>query len=445
MSTYVRRRLGGVSGSIVFGSAERPGVPKVLGYALPPKDPKRAIVEFDDMDLYDLPLGSPESFLDYSAVVVYAGAFEIFTGHDGRLCDVRSATYDLDRRDREAHTMGQKGIPLILLVPSIPQRLENRPVPETADLFRRLMSTLPMEWELLPKPVANLKALVPEFAELIQKHGVANVAFVPTLAYTGQATVIAELGAIYAFCMGPNLFFLPSHMPHNHDDACAIAALAARCVLAYRQRISTEMPGWVDDFRFQCENALRAEAEVHRLALSKLEAGIESYTARKVALCYKSDPLVKVIVSILREVFELQVKTEDKRIEDAAIVDENGNVLAVVEIKGESGSFKREHVNQVDSHRERLNLPAKTRGLLIMNTNMKASSLAEKDEAPHPDIIAKAVAENVLMMRTLDLLRYADLVEQGMRSRADFRNDIFTNAGWLRVEDGAVQVVKGSR
>lgn len=150
-------------------------------------------------------------------------------------------------------------------------------------------------------------------------------------------------------------------------------------------------------------------------------------------------------MSILREVFELQVKTEDKRIEDAAIVDENGNVLAVVEIKGESGSFKREHVNQVDSHRERLYLPAKTRGLLIMNTNMKASSLAEKDEAPHPDIIAKAVAENVLMMRTLDLLRYADLVEQGMRSRADFRNDIFTNAGWLRVEDSAVQVVKGSR
>lgn len=88
MSTYVRRRLGGVPGGIVFGSAERPGVPKVLGYALPPKDPKResTIVEFDDMNLYDLPLGSRESFLDYSAVVVYAGAFEIFTGHDGRLC-----------------------------------------------------------------------------------------------------------------------------------------------------------------------------------------------------------------------------------------------------------------------------------------------------------------------------------------------------------------------
>jgi len=401
------------------------------------------VVEFDDIDLHDVPLGHRDSFLDYEAVVLFAGAFESIKRDAYSVPDVRSATDDLDRREREFYTMRSKGIPLVVLVPPILDRIHGLRIADTTDLFRRLTSRLPFDWQPLEKPVASLKAQIAEFGPFIEKHGIANVVFAPTYEYKGQATLIAGLEkAFLAFAIGRNLFFLPSHMPHTHDDACAIAALAARCVLAYRERVSTEMPEWGAAFRFERENQLRAQAAQHRAALTQLEGEIDVHVRRKGALCFKSEPLVEVVTDLLGSVCGLRVMADDRKIEDARILDDADNVLAVGEIKGDNGSFKREDVNQVDNHRERLGLAASTPGFLIVNTMMKAQSLAEKDERPHPDIIKKAVSDNVLMLRTLDLLRYADLIEQGKRSKADFRKDVLSNAGWLKVGNDTVEIVK---
>ena len=68
---------------------------------------------------------------------------------------------------------------------------------------------------------------------------------------------------------------------------------------------------------------------------------------------------------------------------------------------------------QVDDHRERQEVPPNTPGILIMNSLMNSDSLEDKDQRPHPDIIKKAAADGVLLMRTLDLLRYASAVEDG--------------------------------
>ena len=113
----------------------------------------------------------------------------------------------------------------------------------------------------------------------------------------------------------------------------------------------------------------------------------------------------------------------------------------VIEIKGVNGSFTRDNVNQVDSHRERLKLPPNTPGLLIMNTKMTAESLGDKDEAPHADIIQKAVQDNVLLIRTLDLLRIADLVESETIAKDEFRSTIIGKSGWLRTDNGVPTVV----
>jgi CheY-specific phosphatase CheX len=80
-------------------------------------------------------------------------------------------------------------------------------------------------------------------------------------------------------------------------------------------------------------------------------------------LSFQSDPLVAAIVSILESLFGIQLKVDDKRIEDASIVDESGKILAVVEIKGLKGDVKREHINQLDNHRERLELDQSVPGI----------------------------------------------------------------------------------
>lgn len=73
---------------------------------------------------------------------------------------------------------------------------------------------------------------------------------------------------------------------------------------------------------------------------------------------------------------------------------------------------------------------------------MSAKSLAEKDQAPHQDIIAKAVKDDVLLVRTLDLIRYANLVDDGTKNKDEFRKTILSESGWLKVEAGSVTIVK---
>ena len=159
-------------------------------------------------------------------------------------------------------------------------------------------------------------------------------------------------------------------------------------------------------------------------------------------MCYQSDPLVEVVRKMLDHFFGIALTIDDKCIEDATLLDGEGTTQAVVEIKGVKGNFTRANVNQVDSHRERLKLPPTTPGILIMNTLMGVGSLQEKNQAPHPDIIQKAAADHVLLIRTLDLLRYADGIEQGNLTKEAFRNTILTESGWLKVENNIAEVVK---
>jgi hypothetical protein len=105
-------------------------------------------------------------------------------------------------------------------------------------------------------------------------------------------------------------------------------------------------------------------------------------------------------------------------------------------------NFSRQNINQVDSHRERLGLQLNTPGILVMNTHMDAESLAEKDEPPHPDIIKKAVTDNVLLVRTIDLLRFADGVDASIFKKEDLLAILMNQLGWLKVADRRYEVLK---
>ncbi|RJP36912.1 MAG: hypothetical protein C4547_06545 [Phycisphaerales bacterium] len=337
----------------------------------------------------------------------------------------------------------EDGRPFVFLVPPIPNQAAFHEFDSRTDLFRRMLKALPIDWQLLDRPVPCLDSLVPEFKSFIERYGAASVAFTPGYRYADHAAIlVGSAREFYGFEFIRRLFFLPSHAASTREEAVAIVAEAIRGVLAYRTRMSEEMPSWVGDFQFTKEAELHEQLDQHRAEAMRLDAELDAHSKRKGALCFQSDPLVEVVFRLLRHVFGLSVESEEKRIEDAKILDDDGNIIAVAEIKGINRGFKREDVNQVDSHRERLDLTADVPGLLILNTKVKAKSLAEKDEPPHPDIIKKAVQENVLMIRTLDLLRYADLVESGAIEKEQFHSTILGESGWLRVKDGTVTVVK---
>jgi hypothetical protein len=238
-------------------------------------------------------------------------------------------------------------------------------------------------------------------------------------------------------------FFLPCINPSTHKQAVDAAAAATKSVIAYRKRISKEKPQWISEFSFSQEQSLINDAKDLQQRLNQIETKIDSYRNYKGALCYRSDPLVDIVINIFQKFFDINLFKEEEFLEDASLKDESGSRTAVFEVKGVNSNFSRQNINQVDSHRERLGLQPNTPGILVMNTLMNAKSLNEKDQSPHPDIIKKAVTDNVLLLRTLDLLRYADGVEAGIFKKEDFLDILLGQSGWLKVGDNKCEIVKG--
>lgn len=376
--------------------------------------------------------------------MVLAGAFENIAVH--RYSDrpnVEYAARDLDRREREFYTFVDREKPFVFLVQPIPRDMRFHRFDDHTDLFRRVMRRQSIDWFEPGGTVPNLRSRVPEFRTFIERYGTATIRFQPSYTDNAGQTVIA--GSDRSFCgfeLRHRIFFLPCHSPDSHQEALNMAAEAIRAVRAYRERISEEMPEWSAEFRFTNETALRNALDQKRAEIARLETELDAFLSRKGALCYRSDPLVRIVISILTSVFDLRVESEEKSIEDGRALDDEGRTIAVVEIKGVNGNFTRKDVNQVDSHRERLELSQDIPGLLIMNTGMNAESLADKDEPPHPDISKKAVQDHVLLIRTLDLLGYVDLIETNKADKAQFRTTILNESGWLRVEDNVATVVQ---
>jgi hypothetical protein len=111
-------------------------------------------------------------------------------------------------------------------------------------------------------------------------------------------------------------------------------------------------------------------------------------------------------------------------------------IVALVEVKGVSKGVTREHVNQADSHRERSGMPSEFPSLLIINTNMKNSiSLADKDQTMAPEQNKHACRNNVLILRTLDLLNLASLHTSGKLTPDEVVELLTKSRGWLKVGD----------
>ncbi len=415
-----------------------------LAYALPRFTPDARSCKYsvDGYKIHDEPLGANVSFLDYDGIVIFAGAFEQWNPSPGGgyLRCLNDA--DLDRRGREFSTAFEKGIPIIFLL-SAPNPLPTYQTGRLPDLLRRIERTFGIGHRSLTEPHPGLVSEVPEFSEYIQRHGSGYaVLSVPDTTQYKLTPICQQAGYLFGLALADKLFILPCTWPAKDGQVRDMVCEAVAAVIAYRKRVSRELPAWAGEFSFSQEAKLIGEAEGLRSRLESLETEIATYKNFKGILSLQSDPLVEAVVEIFDKIFGISLVGEDDKIEDKRLLDADGKWIAIFEIKGIKGNFNRDLVNQVDGHRERRELPPTFPGIAIVNTFRSAGSLGEKDRPPDSEIIEKAVQDNVLLIRTLDLLRLADLTERRMKSGEDFKDILLNEAGWMKVKGDDVMVMK---
>lgn len=415
---------------------------KILGYGMPrsERDTASRVHSFDDFELHDEPLRSSVSFLHFDGVVVFAGTFERLEQNFGSILSNCIAPADLDHRERELVTIVQQQKPVVFFVPRL--HIDYHSIGTHNDLFRRIAAKFGLGLSASTHATPFVQSLVTEFEDYVSRFGTGYVALnIPDNYKEDFVPLLTCDDEVFGLVWANKLFILPSVIPQRVEQIPEIVGTAIRAAFAYRHRMSQTLPEWVSSFAFSKEAELRDKATRLHLEATQLEVEVDAYSTFKGALCLQSDPLVESVRKLLQHFFGIKLDVDDKCIEDATLR-EDDEIKAVFEIKGIKGNFTRNHVNQVDSHRERLNIPPATPGVLIINTMMSAESLADKDERPHPDIVRKAVADNVLLARTLDLLRYADAIERGVLTPESFRTTILTDAGWLQVKGDSAVVHK---
>jgi len=163
-------------------------------------------------------------------------------------------------------------------------------------------------------------------------------------------------------------------------------------------------------------------------------------------LSTSGDILKERVVGILRGFFGLKVDAPEEFREDAKVLDENtGEAIALAEIKGTKAGIKRDHINQVDSHRERAGLSPSVPGFLIINNEMSVAGVQERFETTVPgEQIDHAKRQNVLIIRTIDLLYLIRQFEDRPDRQAKFLEIIASGGGWLRVTPTAYQVISAA-
>ena len=202
-------------------------------------------------------------------------------------------------------------------------------------------------------------------------------------------------------------------MKRDGAELSKILSLVVRAIIDYKKKNDIYLPGWVSEIGFKIEATFEAEITKAKETIIRLNGEAKHWRDYKGVLCTSGHTLNTIVVSILRTFFGFDLKSEERYIEDALIFGRDGKTIYVVEIKGVNGGVKRENVNQVDSHRERLKVSDTVPGLLIINDFMSVEDFEQRKKKQFDqEILAHARKTNVKILRTTTLidmmLKYED-------------------------------------
>ena len=282
-----------------------------------------------------------------------------------------------------------------------------------------------------------------EFHKFIHKFGVAKTALNPNGSKITKVLATMGNNESVGIEIANQIFFLPFHSPSNSDaDIESAVALCSEAVLSYRMKNAVVVPEWLNDFKFTEEEEVESKLQDTLEIATQLTTQLEILRNRKAILTTSGANLVKLVLEILNDVFDVETDDDDTGKEDFKIISDK-KVLAVGEIKGKNSGVTRESINQVDSHRERSGLNPETPGVLIFNDNMNIEGLEERSKRPvAEEQIKRAKNENITIIRTIDLLFLMEALQKktSEERKVEFMNLLSKGGGQL-VCDGKTYTI----
>lgn len=378
---------------------------------------------------------------DYEGVIIPQGIFEQFDGKRG----FQWKQDLLSQREKEVWNRWEAGKWTCFLVRQIVDEIvgsmymPSTPIRNT-DLCKWALNALDVHRAPTPT-LPHASATDSEFTQFVREYGTSA-----TLFYLRDRsefrTLVRANDLVVGFEASQTLFFLPFYSTNKtNDDATRMLTMLVKGIHDYRQKRIVEMPDWVHELRFEREIVLDGELDSLRQQIAKLEAEQGVLRQYRAILTTSGDLLKDKLIEIMKNFFGFKVDPIDDRREDFKLLNDDESVFAVVESKGVKSGIKREHINQVDSHRERNGLDSTVPGILLINNEMSVEGIEARCKTSVPsEHVVHAQRFNCLVVRTIDLLLFMKMLENDADRGDKIRQLVSAGGGWLRAEGKEYQL-----
>ena len=379
----------------------------------------------------------------YDGVVVFQGVFERLQRSDGYLGStewITSDKDDLDRRYKESLKLIRNGgFVLLIQTRAFHDCFGGKDCRKT-DLIKRLTNFHNVwRWDY-DESSAVVSALKAELGDFCATYGRAYSYFSVNQDNDCDFLPLVKVGQNVVGCsFCKSIYVVPSMLPRLDDCGKYFSSLVEPIIAIHKKR-RLELPEWAAAPFFDDEKERHAQIAKCEKKIAEEKKWLEGYARCKRVLFSTGEELVTDVAWVLGMVSGVKVDTTDEKKEDCKLIDGDGRVLALVEVKGVNGNLKLSHVAQSYEHRERTpgykNLPV----LLIANTYIgTARSMEEKDRPPPDEQVEIAAKHKVLVLRTIDLLNLLRLCLSKKITQAEILKSLLERVGWWRVEGSAVE------
>jgi hypothetical protein len=399
-------------------------------------------------------LKTEDDFSDYEGVIFLGETLEAY--EDEKL--ICTNTHEKLKRVKQLFKLRNKGGFICILINHIVDSINHHGgygsgyIGDYSDtsLAKKFLNDIGLAQDLRrysKSPLQHFKIVRDEFKSFLADYGTTHSYFnKPYYWDTYEIKPICTIESYYTgMILRNNIFLLPC-LAADKDEKSTIKLFTALAdaLTTTLSKLAQDIPLWVnEEYIFPKEKILIEDLEKQRQILIRLESEAEQYKKIKGCLSFGNDLLVEKVAFVLEHFLSLKVEWNEEYREDLKIfLPKSSKLSAIAEIKGVNAGVSREHINQVDSHRERLRLSSDFPAILVINTKMNATNMKTKDLEIAAEQIKKAVSDNVLILRTLDLLNLIYLEEKGEITKDKIIEKLLKERGWLKTTKENWEVLK---
>lgn len=325
-------------------------------------------------------------------------------------------------------------------------------------LFKQVLSSNSIQFIQSISHISQMEIHRPEFSTFLNKYGTSfgifsgNESFDSVICTSSKVYVSALLlqedimtyknRYILGFTLkkGSGLitllpFFMSTARYNYEKKSDEVLSKLIDSLDTHRKNIVSEQPSWTNNVKNKLEADL--EDEISRIQNVMLEPKLkllETQYYLKSILWKKHDELRDACIKVFEE---LGIKTmkNDVGIEDFYLQSNSNSNICICETKGKDNDLVMGDLIKFEANRNRAGKNEYFPSLLIANTHNKANTFEEKDRPIPSNVIDKAVRNNILLMRSLDLYRLIDMYQKREVDTNIVLNKILGSKGWFQVKE----------